>query len=76
MLREFFNSVNYELESAKKEASSALSSLKEKKQMRLGNYIITIEKRVAKGGYSNIYLVKKTSSCQQDDGSQINAILK
>jgi len=44
--------------------------------MRLGNYIITIEKRVAEGGYSNIYLVKKTSSSQQDDGSQINAILK
>jgi hypothetical protein len=57
MLSRFFKILSMDLLDADKKAESGLSNLKKRKELLIGSHKIKIDRKIAEGGYADIYRV-------------------
>ena len=59
MLSKFFELIKQDKNLVESENRSAqgLKKLKEKKEIKIGNHIIKIDRKIAEGGYADVYRV-------------------
>ena len=57
MLSKFFKILTIDLKEADKKAEIGLSNLKKKKELLIGTHSVKIDRKIAEGGYADIYRV-------------------
>ena len=62
MLRKFFHLLNKDLEESNNIANAGLSNLKNKKIIQVGNYKVKIDRKIAEGGFADIFRVNDVST--------------
>jgi hypothetical protein len=63
MLTKFFDLLKQDknLIDAENKSAQGLTKLKEKKEIKIGNHMIKIDRKIAEGGYADVYRV---NDCQ------------
>lgn len=62
MLKKFFVLLNKDMEEGNKIANTGISKLKNKKVIKIGNYNVKIDRKIAEGGFADIFRVVDCSS--------------
>ena len=57
MLQKFFVLLNRDLVEVDQRAQSGLSKLKKRKELQIGEHRVKVEKKIAEGGYADIFKV-------------------
>ena len=64
MLQKFFNILNRDMQEADQLAENGLMELKKKSELTIGNHKVKIDRKIAEGGYADIYRVLDASGPQ------------
>jgi hypothetical protein len=57
MLKKFFILLNRDLLEVDQRAQSGLSKLKKRKELQIGDHRVKVERKIAEGGYADIFKV-------------------
>jgi hypothetical protein len=60
--KNFFNLLNRELEEGNRIANNGISNLKNKKMIKVGNHKVMIDRKIAEGGFADIFRVNDNSA--------------
>lgn len=67
MLRKFFHLLNKDLEEGNRIANQGISNLKKQVQITVGNYRVKVDRKIAEGGFADIFRVNNASTFSEGE---------